>query len=160
VVKTTWDTVFPLSLRPTRESSAAELRAVVGALGQRGTPEESGPVEQLRDELTCDARSTEALTQSWLKSSATVTEQIRPLQEDIGSQLLNRVGRTVKLAVAGARIMDARPARGRVRHRSVRRSAWLGATSTAVMGLRPPPLRRWMHAHPDIQIPIESDTAR
>ncbi|MFQ6745504.1 amidase family protein, partial [Bordetella pertussis] len=35
----------------------------------------------------------------------------------------------------------------------------LGATPTALMGLVPPLLRRWMRAHPDIQIYIEPGTS-
>lgn len=98
----------------------------------------------------------------------TVAQQLRALEHDMGSKLVTRAGRTVKPTVAGARILD------RVRDllRDVRdlRSAAsdtglpagplrLGATPTALMGLLPPLLRRWMRAHPDIPIYIEPGTS-
>ena len=98
----------------------------------------------------------------------TVAQQMRALEADVGSQLLMRSGRTVKPTVIGARIVD----QARLLIRGVRelRSAAsetglpagplrLGATPTALMGLLPPLMRHWMHAHPTIQIYIEPGTS-
>src|SRR5437879_5101955 len=98
----------------------------------------------------------------------TVAQQIRALENDIGSKLLTRAGRTVKPTVVGARILD----RTRDLLRDVRdlRSAAsdtglpagplrLGATPTALMGLLPPFLRRWKQTHPGIPIYIEPGTS-
>jgi DNA-binding transcriptional LysR family regulator len=98
----------------------------------------------------------------------TVAQQIRALEIDIGSKLFTRAGRTVKPTVVGTRILD----RSRDLLRDVRdlRSAAsetelpagplrLGATPTALMGLLPTYLRRWMRAHPDISIYIEPGTS-
>lgn len=98
----------------------------------------------------------------------TVAQQIRALEGDIGSKLLTRSGRTVKPTVVGARIVDR--ARDLVRDvRDLRSAASdtglpagplrLGATPSALMGLLPPLLRRWMRAHPDIPIYIEPGTS-
>jgi DNA-binding transcriptional LysR family regulator len=98
----------------------------------------------------------------------TVAQQIRALETDIGSRLLTRSGRTVKPTVVGTRIVDR--ARELLRGvRELRSSASdtglpagplrLGATPTALMGLLPPLLRRWKHAHPAIQIYIEPGTS-
>jgi len=98
----------------------------------------------------------------------TVAQQIRALEADLGSRLLTRAGRTVRPTVAGARIVDR--ARELLRGERDLRSAAsdtglpagpmrLGATPTALMGLVPPLLRRWMRAHPDIQIYIEPGTS-
>jgi DNA-binding transcriptional LysR family regulator len=98
----------------------------------------------------------------------TVAQQIHALESDLGSQLLMRAGRTVKPTVAGARII------GRARdllkgERDLRSAASdtglpagplrLGATPTALMGLVPPLLRRWMKTHPTIQIYLEPGTS-
>ncbi|AQH01414.1 LysR family transcriptional regulator [Burkholderia sp. KK1] len=98
----------------------------------------------------------------------TVAQQIRALEEDIGSKLLTRAGRTVKPTVVGARILE----RTRDLLRDVRdlRSAAsdtglpagplrLGATPTALMGLLPPFLRSWKQEHPAIPIYIEPGTS-
>jgi DNA-binding transcriptional LysR family regulator len=100
--------------------------------------------------------------------ATTVTQQIRALEEDVGSKLLMRSGRTVKPTAVGARIVDR--ARGLVRDvRDLRSAASdtglpagplrLGATPTALMGLLPPLLRRWMQTHPDIPAYIEPGTS-
>jgi DNA-binding transcriptional LysR family regulator len=98
----------------------------------------------------------------------TVAQQMRALEADVGSQLLMRSGRTVKPTVIGARIVDQ--ARLLIRGERELRSAAsetglpagplrLGATPTALMGLLPPLMRHWMHAHPTIQIYIEPGTS-
>lgn len=98
----------------------------------------------------------------------TVAQQMRALEADVGSQLLMRVGRTVKPTVIGARIVDQ--ARVLIRGERELRSAAsetglpagplrLGATPTALMGLLPPLMRHWIHAHPTIQIYIEPGTS-
>ena len=98
----------------------------------------------------------------------TVAQQIRALEDDIGSQLITRAGRTVKATVVGIRIMDR--AQALLRDvRDLRSSASdtglpagplrLGATPTALMGLLPPILRRWMQTHPGIPIYIEPGTS-
>ncbi|MBN3802842.1 LysR family transcriptional regulator [Paraburkholderia sp. Ac-20336] len=101
-------------------------------------------------------------------ATTTVAQQIRALEDDIGAKLLTRAGRTVKPTVVGARILE----RSRDLLRDVRdlRSAAsdtglpagplrLGATPSALMGLLPPFLRRWMQAHPQIPIYIEPGTS-
>lgn len=98
----------------------------------------------------------------------TVTQQMRALEADMGAQLLTRSGRTVRPTVAGARIVEQ--ARELLRGVRELRSAAsdtglpagplrLGATPTALMGLLPPLMRRWMQAHPAIRIYIEPGTS-
>jgi len=98
----------------------------------------------------------------------TVAQQMRALEADVGSALLTRVGRTVRPTVVGARIVDqAREVLKSVENlRSVASATELpagplrlGATPTALMGLVPPLLRRWMCAHPSIQVYIEPGTS-
>ncbi|MDQ0068261.1 DNA-binding transcriptional LysR family regulator [Variovorax boronicumulans] len=100
--------------------------------------------------------------------ATTVTQQMRSLEADIGCQLLTRVGRTVKPTVVGARLVDQ--AREVLRGVRELRSAAsdtglpagplrLGATPTALMGMVPALLRRWMSAHPTIQVYIEPGTS-
>ncbi|UVH60603.1 LysR family transcriptional regulator [Variovorax paradoxus] len=100
--------------------------------------------------------------------ATTVTQQMRSLEADIGCQLLTRVGRTVKPTVVGARLVDQ--AREVLRGVRELRSAAsdtglpagplrLGATPTALMGMVPALLRRWMSAHPTVQIYIEPGTS-
>lgn len=100
--------------------------------------------------------------------ATTVAQQIRALESDIGSPLLARVGRTVRPTVIGIRIVEhAREILQCVE--SLRSSASatdlpagplrLGATPTALMGLVPPLLRKWMCAHPSINIYIEPGTS-
>jgi DNA-binding transcriptional LysR family regulator len=98
----------------------------------------------------------------------TVAQQIRALEDEFGSRLLTRAGRTVKPTVVGSRIIE----RTRELLRDVRdlRSAAsdtglpagplrLGATPTALMGMLPPFLRRWKQTHPGIPIYIEPGTS-
>ncbi|MFJ1300015.1 LysR family transcriptional regulator [Pseudomonadota bacterium AL_CKDN230030165-1A_HGKHYDSX7] len=98
----------------------------------------------------------------------TVTQQLRALEADIGTQLLARVGRTVQPTTAGQRILDR--ARALLRDASDLRSAAsatglpagplrLGATPSALMGMLPPMLRAWKQAHPAIPIYIEPGTS-
>ncbi|WP_020071473.1 LysR family transcriptional regulator [Paraburkholderia caledonica] len=98
----------------------------------------------------------------------TIAQQMKALEADIGSELLMRVGRTVKPTVVGARIVEQ--ARDLLRNVQDLRSAAsdtglpagplrLGATPTALMGLLPPILRRWMSAYPATQIYIEPGTS-
>lgn len=100
--------------------------------------------------------------------ATTVAQQMRALEADIGGKLLRRVGRTVRPTVLGSRIIDQ--AREVLRGvRDLRSAASdtalpagplrLGATPTALMGLAPPLLRRWMRTYPDIQIYIEPGTS-
>ena len=100
--------------------------------------------------------------------ATTVTQQMRSLEADVGCQLLTRVGRTVRPTVVGARIVDqAREVLKGVRElRSAASDTELpagplrlGATPTALMGMVPALLRRWMSAHPAIQIYIEPGTS-
>ena len=98
----------------------------------------------------------------------TVTQQMKALEADIGCELLMRVGRTVKPTVAGTRIVEQ--ARDVLRGvRDLRSAAsdtalpagplLLGATPTALMGMLPAILRRWMSAYPETQIFIEPGTS-
>lgn len=98
----------------------------------------------------------------------TITQQMKALEADIGCELLMRVGRTVKPTVVGARIVEQ--ARDVLRGvRDLRSAAsdtalpagplLLGATPTALMGMLPAILRRWMSAYPETQIFIEPGTS-
>jgi len=98
----------------------------------------------------------------------TIAQQMKALEADIGAELLMRVGRTVKPTVVGARIVEQ--ARDLLRSVEDLRSAAsdtglpagplrLGATPTALMGLLPSILRRWMSAYPSTQIYIEPGTS-
>jgi DNA-binding transcriptional LysR family regulator len=98
----------------------------------------------------------------------TVAQQIRALEADLGSRLLMRAGRTVKPTVAGTRIVDH--ARQLLEGVQTLRAAAsdtglpagplrLGTTPTALMGLLPPLMWRWMHAYPGIRIDVEPGTS-
>lgn len=98
----------------------------------------------------------------------TITQQMKALEADLGCELLMRVGRTVKPTVVGARIVEQ--ARDVLRGvRDLRSAAsdtalpagplLLGATPTALTGLLPVILRRWMSAYPETQIFIEPGTS-
>ncbi|MDT3718207.1 LysR family transcriptional regulator [Pseudomonas oryzihabitans] len=98
----------------------------------------------------------------------TITQQMKTLEADIGCELLMRVGRTVKPTVVGARIVEqAREVLRGVRDLRSAASATalpagpllLGATPTALMGLLPTILRRWLSAYPETQIFIEPGTS-
>lgn len=93
-----------------------------------------------------------------------VAQRLRSLEDDVGSRLIVRAGRTVKPTVAGLRILD----RAHAVLREVRdlKSAAsdtdlpagplrLGATPTALTGIFPPVLKRWTARHPHIEIYIE-----
>ncbi|MDQ7912340.1 LysR family transcriptional regulator [Pseudomonas sp. 102515] len=98
----------------------------------------------------------------------TIAQQMKALEAEIGCELLMRVGRTVKPTVVGARIVEQ--ARDVLRCvRDLRSAAsdtalpagplLLGATPTALMGMLPAILRRWMSAYPETQIFIEPGTS-
>lgn len=98
----------------------------------------------------------------------TVAQQIRALEADIGASLLTRSGRTVKPTEVGSRILarardllrDVRDLRSEASDTGLPAGPLrLGATPTALMGLLPPPMRRWMRTHPDIPIYIEPGTS-
>lgn len=98
----------------------------------------------------------------------TVAQQMRALEADVGCALLTRVGRTVRPTVVGARIVEhAREVLKSVENLRSAASATelpagplrLGATPTALMGLVPPLLRRWMSAHPAVRVYIEPGTS-
>lgn len=100
--------------------------------------------------------------------ATTVAQQMRSLEADFGCPLLTRVGRTVKPTVVGARVVEqAREVLKGVRDmRSAASDTGLpagplrlGATPTALMGMVPAMLRRWMSAHPTIQVYIEPGTS-
>ena len=100
--------------------------------------------------------------------ATTVTQQMRALEASVGCQLLTRVGRTVKPTVVGARIVEqAREVLKAVRElRSAASDTGLpagplrlGATPTALMGMVPALLRRWMSVHPTVQVYIEPGTS-
>lgn len=98
----------------------------------------------------------------------TVAQQVKALEDDIGARLLTRAGRTVRPTAIGMRIVER--ARQLLRDARDLRSAAsdtdlpagplrLGATPTALMGLLPPLLRRWMQRHAGIPIYIEPGTS-
>lgn len=95
---------------------------------------------------------------------ATVAQRLRALEADVGVRLLVRSGRTVKATVAGARILDR--ARNVLREvRDMKSAATethlpagplrLGAIPTAMTGIVPLALRRWLAKYPQIEIYIE-----
>lgn len=98
----------------------------------------------------------------------TIAQQIRSLEADLGSPLLTRAGRTVRLTVAGERILETARSMVRAAHelRALASSGALpagplrlGATPTGLMGLMPPVLRQWKDLHPGIGIFIEPGTS-
>lgn len=98
----------------------------------------------------------------------TVAQQMRALEADVGCALLTRVGRTVRPTVVGARIAEhAREVLKSVENLRSAASATelpagplrLGATPTALMGLVPALLRKWMNAHPAVRVYIEPGTS-
>jgi len=95
---------------------------------------------------------------------ATVAQRIAALEADMGAKLVTRSGRTVRPTMAGTRVL----ARAQAVLRELRdlRSAAsetdlpagplrLGAIPTAVTGMLPAVLKRWVESHPDTEIYIE-----
>ncbi|MEI2416423.1 LysR family transcriptional regulator [Orrella sp. JC864] len=97
-------------------------------------------------------------------SPTSVAQRLHALEQDVGSRLVVRSGRTVRPTVAGLRILAR--ARDILREvRDLRSEASetalpagplrMGATPTALTGIFPPILKRWVARHPDIEIYIE-----
>lgn len=93
-----------------------------------------------------------------------VAQRLKALEDDVGSRLIVRAGRTVKPTVAGLRILER--AQGVLREvRDLRSAASetelpagplrIGATPTALTGIFPPMLKRWVARHPHVEIYIE-----
>ncbi|MCA3188100.1 MAG: LysR family transcriptional regulator [Cupriavidus sp.] len=98
----------------------------------------------------------------------TVAQQIRALEAELDSRLLQRSGRTVRPSIAGARILDRARALVRDARDLVSASSdgalpagplRLGSIPTAMMELVPTALSRWAQAHAGIQIFIEPGTS-
>lgn len=95
---------------------------------------------------------------------ATLAQRLRTLEASVGARLIVRSGRTVKPAVAGARIVDR--ARRILREiRDLKSAASdtdlpagplrLGAIPTALSGLLPAVLKTWVRQYPHVNILIE-----
>lgn len=93
-----------------------------------------------------------------------VAQRLKALEDDVGSRLIVRAGRTVKPTVAGLRILER--AHSVLREvRDLRSAASetelpagplrIGATPTALTGIFPPMLKRWVARHPHVEIYIE-----
>lgn len=98
----------------------------------------------------------------------TVAQQLRTLEAELGTPLLARTGRTLRLTLAGERVLET--ARGVVGAAQELRSLAssgalpagplrLGSTPTGLMGLMPPVLARWNARYPSIGIFIEPGTS-
>lgn len=95
---------------------------------------------------------------------ATVAQRLAALEADMGSKLIVRSGRTVQPTVAGTRVLPRAHAILR-ELRDLKSSASqtelpagplrLGATPTAMSGIVPAVLKRWVEKHPQIEIYIE-----
>lgn len=93
-------------------------------------------------------------------SPTAVSQRIGVLEEQIGTRLVARVGRTVKPTAAGTAIMER--ARGIVRDAEELRAVAnadrvegefrLGATSSAITGLLPPILKQLARKHPGLEL--------
>jgi DNA-binding transcriptional LysR family regulator len=95
---------------------------------------------------------------------ASVAQRLKALEVSVGSQLVARSGRTVRATVAGNRILErARRIVAEVRDLCSAASDTdlpagplrLGATPTALTGIVPTVLKRWVARHPEIEIYIE-----
>ncbi|WP_144637603.1 LysR substrate-binding domain-containing protein [Bordetella genomosp. 13] len=95
---------------------------------------------------------------------ASVAQRLKALEQDVGSALLVRAGRTVRPSVAGQRIVEHATAVLReVRDLRSAASATelpagplrLGATPTTLDGLLPDALQAWAARHPDIEVYID-----
>lgn len=93
-----------------------------------------------------------------------VAQRLRALEADVGSRLIVRAGRTVKPTVAGLRVLDhAHAVLREVRDLKSAASDTdlpagplrMGATPTALTGIFPTLLKRWVARHPHIGIYIE-----
>ncbi|MCJ0761648.1 LysR family transcriptional regulator [Variovorax terrae] len=95
---------------------------------------------------------------------ATVAQRLSALEATIGSKLVLRSGRTVRPTVAGLRVLPRAHAVLR-ELRDLKSAASetalpagplrLGATPTALTGIVPGVLKRWVEAYPQIEIYIE-----
>lgn len=95
---------------------------------------------------------------------ASVAQRLKALEASVGSQLVARSGRTVRATAAGNRILArARAIVADVGDLCSAASATelpagplrLGATPTALTGIVPAVLKRWVACHPEIEIYIE-----
>jgi DNA-binding transcriptional LysR family regulator len=98
---------------------------------------------------------------------ASVAQQLRALEAEIGSRLVERAGRTVRPTIAGTRVLaHARSVLREVRDLQSAASQTslpagplrLGTTPTGLTGLLPPVLRAWTRRYPQIEIYIEPAT--
>ncbi len=98
---------------------------------------------------------------------ASVAQRLKALEAAVGSKLVARAGRNVRPTVAGNRILErARRLLDEVRDLKSAASGTdlpagplrLGATPTALTGIVPTVLKRWVARYPDIEIYIEPST--
>jgi DNA-binding transcriptional LysR family regulator len=95
---------------------------------------------------------------------ASVAQRLAALEADVGGKLVTRSGRTVRPTEGGLRVVEraqlvlreVRDLRSAASHASLPAGPLrLGATPTALSGMLPAMLKRWVAQHPDIGIYIE-----
>lgn len=100
---------------------------------------------------------------------ASVQQRLRSLDASVGSQLIQRAGRTVQPTVAGRRILeqaqklldDARDLRSMASDNELPAGPLhLGATPTALNSMVGGALKRWFALYPDIEIYIEPGSSK
>ncbi|WP_233236389.1 LysR family transcriptional regulator [Bordetella sp. LUAb4] len=95
-------------------------------------------------------------------SPTAVAQRIGVLEEQVGTRLVARVGRTVKPTVAGAAVVerardivrDVEDLRAVASAGRVEGEFKLGATSSAIIGLLPPVLKRLASKHPGLELHV------
>lgn len=100
-------------------------------------------------------------------TAAAIAARVRSLEEDLGAQLVQRAGRSVKPTEAGLKILE----RARVVMREIRDiralatddtplgELRLGASSSVLTGLLPPVLQNFYTTHPKLVVFIEPGTS-
>ncbi|WP_420223783.1 LysR family transcriptional regulator [Pigmentiphaga litoralis] len=99
---------------------------------------------------------------------AAIAARVKALEEDLGVALVKRAGRNVKATEAGLKVMErARQVLREVRdlHAAATDDTplgefRLGASTSALIGLLPPVLRRVYDTHPKLAIYVEPGTSR
>jgi DNA-binding transcriptional LysR family regulator len=94
---------------------------------------------------------------------AAVAQQVRTIEREVGTTLIARVGRTVRVTEEGARILDAarQLLRGVANLRSIARDSAvsgelrLGACPTALAGMLPDVLARMVDSFPQLNVFIQ-----
>jgi DNA-binding transcriptional LysR family regulator len=100
---------------------------------------------------------------------ATVAQRLKALEDEVGTALVARAGRTVKPTVAGTRVMEhAQAVLREIRDLMSAASGTdlpagplrLGAVPTVMTGTLPAVLKAWVKCHPAIEVYIEPATTK